>query len=279
MKTSPHFCSCSNTGYIDSMAMKATVTVFLVLSLFIVNTSLYRQHIYVNESMTWTDAQKYCRKYHDDLSTASNIEVKLLSANPKIASEYFWIGLQRDSQSPLLWKWSGGEKASNIMWEVGQPDALHEQCAAVLKSNGKMHDATCLLSITFYCMEVFELILVQKENTWIEALEYCRQNHVDMAGLTSDLMMIEAKNKSAPARVDDVWIGLWFIAGHWFWVDGNNVEYKGWSSEGEPQCPPEDQRCGVFNKKKIVWKPDNCERRLNFLCLKKNKVTDEGSSN
>lgn len=261
------------------MAMKATVTVSLVLSLFIVNTSLYRQHIYVNESITWTDAQKYCRKYHDDLSTASNIEVKLLSANPKIASEYFWIGLQRDSQSPLLWKWSGGENASNIMWDEGQPDALHEQCAAVLKSNGKVHDATCLSSITFYCMEVFELILVQKENTWIEALEYCRQNHVDMAGLTSDLMMIEAKNKSALACVDDVWIGLWFIAGHWFWVDGNNVEYKGWSSEGEPQCSPVDQRCGVFNKKKIVWKPDNCERRLNFLCLKENKVTAEVSSN
>uniref|UniRef100_A0A673HT57 Zgc:194252 n=1 Tax=Sinocyclocheilus rhinocerous TaxID=307959 RepID=A0A673HT57_9TELE len=261
------------------MAIKATVTAFLFLCFFIVNTSLYRRHIYVNENMTWTDAQLYCRKYHDDLSTASNIEVKLLSANPKITSEYFWIGLQRDSQSPLLWKWSGGENASNVMWDAGQPDALHEQCAAVLKSNGKMHDATCFLSIPFYCMEVFELILVQKENTWIEALEYCRQMHVDLASLTSDLMMREAKNKSTPAHADDVWIGLRFIAGHWFWVNGNNVEYKGWSLEGEPQCPTVDQRCGVFDKKKIVWKPDNCERRLNFLCLKKNRVTAEGSSN
>lgn len=79
-------------------------------------------------------------------------------------------------------------------------------------------------------MEVFELILVQKENTWIEALEYWRQNHVELAGLTSDLMMREAKNKSTPVHADDVWIGLWFIAGHWFWVSGNNVEYMGWLS-------------------------------------------------
>lgn len=133
-------CWYSNTGYIDNIAMKATVTVFLFLCFFIVNTSLYRWHIYVNENMMWTDAQLYCRKYHDDLSTASNIEVKLVSANPKITSEYFWIGLQRDSQSPLLWKWSGGENAS----------ALHEQCAAVLKSNGKMHDAACFLSVPFF---------------------------------------------------------------------------------------------------------------------------------
>ncbi|KAL0189414.1 hypothetical protein M9458_016513 [Cirrhinus mrigala] len=223
--------------------------------------------------MTWMDAQQYCRKYHDDLSTANTIEVKLLSANPKITSDFFWIGLQRDSLIPLLWKWSGGEIASNVTWDDTQPDTLHERCAAVLKSKGKLHDAVCFLSLPFYCMEVFELILVQKESTWIEALEHCRQNHADLAGLTSYLMMREAKNMSAPAYADDVWIGLRFIASHWFWVDGSNVKYRGWSLEGEPQCPPVDQRCGVFDKQKIVWKADNCERRLNFLCLKKNKGT------
>lgn len=44
------------------------------------------------------------------------------------------------------------------MWDTGKPDALHEQC----ESKGQMHDADWFLSIAFYCMEVFELILHSK---------------------------------------------------------------------------------------------------------------------
>lgn len=53
------------------------------VSLF-VNTSLYR----FMWMRTWRGRMQYCRKNHD-VSTTSNIEVKLLSANPKITSERF----------------------------------------------------------------------------------------------------------------------------------------------------------------------------------------------
>ncbi|ROL45536.1 Lymphocyte antigen 75 [Anabarilius grahami] len=261
------------------MAMKAKATVFLFLCFLRLNTSLFRKHYYVKENMTWSKAQQYCRKNHDDLSTTSSVELNRLSANPKVVSDFYWIGLQRDAQSPTLWRWSGGETATNIMWDAGQPDTLHEQCAAVLKSNSKVHDSPCFLSVPFYCMEDFELILVQQENTWEEALEYCRQKYVDLAGLTSGVIMAQAKDKSTPALTDDVWIGLRFIAGYWFWVNGNNVVYKAWSEEDEPQCPAMDQRCGVYDRKKEVWKPADCERRLNFLCVKKSKSTPNESSN
>ncbi|KAL1271748.1 hypothetical protein QQF64_030764 [Cirrhinus molitorella] len=391
----------------DSSSASAKITIysfshtfftesFEVLNL-IISACVYRKHYFVNDNKKWSDAQKYCRDHYNDLSTVSNEELQLLTANLQITKDFYWIGLRKSLLLSTRYTWTNGENAvlTDAMWEQGQPDLLSEECCAVLISSSKVHNVDCNWSKPFYCMEVldlilmtqertweealeycrqnnndlailnsneamteakdtsaaaltddvwiglrfiagrwvwvngeefqyngwsssgelqcpamnqrcavlnrmvwkpmdffsgldfreipkahfcgngaevFELILVQKENTWIEALEYCRQNHVDLAGLTSDLMMREAKNKSAPAHADDVWIGLRFIAGHWFWVDRSNVEYNGWWLEGEPQCPPVDQRCGVFDKNKTVWKPDNCERRLNFLCLKKYKV-------
>ncbi|XP_056115057.1 lymphocyte antigen 75-like [Rhinichthys klamathensis goyatoka] len=249
------------------MAMKAIVTVFLFLSLFGLNTSLYRKHYYVDERKQWSSAQQYCQTHHDDLSTVSNEELQQLSDNSQVTGDY-WIGLYRDATDPTLWKWSGGEDATDVKWDRGEPDTLYEQCGKVKKSSSKVHDAYCSWSLPFYCMGVFELIVVKQENTWEEALEYCRQNYIDLASLSSDVIMKEAEDKST-ALTDDVWIGLRFIAGHWFWLNGEGLDYKVWSAGGELQCPAMDQRCGVYDVKKKVWKPADCEQRLNFLCVKK----------
>ncbi|XP_077085812.1 C-type mannose receptor 2-like [Siphateles boraxobius] len=250
--------------------MKATVTVFLFLSLFGLNNSLYRKHYYVNENKQWSDAQQYCRTNHDDLSTVSNEELQPLSDNAQATGDYFWIGLRREANDQR-WRWTGGEEATDVMWDQGEPYWWYdgkEKCVAVKKSASKLHDKLCTSTYPFYCMEVFELIVVQQENTWEEALEYCRQNYIDLAGLSSDVIMKEAEDKSTSALTEDVWIGLRFLAGHWFWVNGEGLGYKVWSADGELQCPAMDQRCGVYNVKKKVWKTADCEKRLNFLCVK-----------
>ncbi|XP_051757352.1 C-type mannose receptor 2-like [Ctenopharyngodon idella] len=251
------------------MAMKATVTVFLFLSLFGLNTSLYRKHYYVNKYMGWSDARRYCKENHDDLSTVSNEELQSLSDNTQSTFGYYFIGLSRDPNDPERWRWTEGEDATNVMWDNDQPNSPYEQqCAAVKKSNSKVHDVDCSWAIPFYCMEVFKLILVQQESTWEEALQYCRQNYTDLAGLSSDVIMKEVKVKTTSALTDDVWIGLRFIAGHWFWVNGEDLDYKVWSADGELQCPAINQRCGVYDVKQKNWKPADCEQRLNFLCVK-----------
>uniref|UniRef100_A0A671NH72 C-type lectin domain-containing protein n=1 Tax=Sinocyclocheilus anshuiensis TaxID=1608454 RepID=A0A671NH72_9TELE len=130
----------------------------------------------------------------------------------------------------------------------------------------KFHSIACSWPIPFFCMEVFELILVQQESTWEEALQYCRRHYTDLAVLSSDVIMAETMKKSTAAQTEDVWIGLRFIAGHWFWVNGADLQYKVWSSGGELQCPALNQCCGVYNVKQRAWKPAACERRLNFLC-------------
>ncbi|XP_073764373.1 putative C-type lectin domain family 20 member A [Danio rerio] len=248
------------------MAVKVLVIAFLFLSLFGLNTSLnYSINYYVSNEMSWSYAQFFCRTYYSDLSTVSHEDLKPLS--DKVSYTYYWTGLFRDSQSPSVWKWSGGEQATDIKWEGGEPNNNNHYCAMVKTSSAEMEDADCSWNLPFYCMMVFELILVQQESTWEEALGDCRKKHYELASLSSDSMMDRAKQESESALTDDVWIGLRFLAGSWFWVNGEAFGYKAWSPGGDLQCPAMNQRCGVYNLMKKKWKPADCEQRLNFLCL------------
>ncbi|KAK7170955.1 hypothetical protein R3I94_000994 [Phoxinus phoxinus] len=249
--------------------MKASVTVLLFLSLFELNLSVYRFHAFVNETASWENAQRHCRARYDDLSTVRGKDLQKLSNNPLIKENYFWIGLERDVEDNNKWIWSEGGRATITFWNEGEPNHDNEKCGAVDKNTYKLCDGDCSSRLGFYCMTAFELILVQKESTWEEALEYCRQNHIDLAILNSEDIMEEAQINSTDAETDEVWIGLRFLAGHWFWVNGEDLGYKVWSAGGEPQCPAMDQRCGVYNRTQNAWKPADCEQRLNFLCVKK----------
>ncbi|XP_056115071.1 macrophage mannose receptor 1-like [Rhinichthys klamathensis goyatoka] len=249
--------------------MKAAVALLLFLSLFRLSFSLYRKHFFVNTLMTWEDAQAYCREYHDDLSTVNTEEAKLLSANPGINHEYFWIGMHMSPNNPQQWIWSGGEDEDIDNWEIGEPNTYTEKCGVVRRSNSKLHNAMCSWTLPFYCMHVFEPILVHQNKTWDEALDYCRQTYTDLASLRSQTIMAEAINNATSSQTAYVWTGLRFMAGHWFWVSGDDLQYKAWSKEGELQCPARNLRCGVLDRENNIWRPNNCEDKLNFLCLKK----------
>uniref|UniRef100_A0A8C1WFX7 Zgc:194252 n=1 Tax=Cyprinus carpio TaxID=7962 RepID=A0A8C1WFX7_CYPCA len=223
------------------MAPKATITVFLFLSLFVLNTSLQRKHYYMNNSMKWSDAQSYCKNYYDEPSTVSNEEMQMLSDTPQITEDFYWIRFRRS-----------------------QTNYYNKYSCVVKRSSSKVHDADCDETKPFYCMEDMDLILVQQESTWEEGL----QNYIDLAIINSEDIMEEAKINSTVADTDEVWTGLRFLAGHWFWVNGADFGYNVWSSDGEIQCPAMNQRCGVFDRTQGVCKPTDCERRLNFLCIK-----------
>ncbi|XDV18884.1 hypothetical protein PO909_024482 [Leuciscus waleckii] len=233
------------------------------------NLSVYRYHSFVNEKKSWKDAQKHCRALYDDLSTVRSKDLQKLSINPLINENLFWIGLERDGEDNDKWIWSEGGQATITFWDKGEPNHDYEKCGAIKKLTYKLYDIGCSVNLRFYCMTIFELILVQQESTWEEALEYCRQNHISLAILNSEDIMEEAQINSTAAETADVWIGLRFIVGNWIWVNGENLAYKVWSADGELQCPAMDQRCGVYNVKNKVWKPADCEQRLNFLCVNK----------
>ncbi|XP_048051857.1 secretory phospholipase A2 receptor-like [Megalobrama amblycephala] len=249
--------------------MKAVITLLLFLSLSGLSFSLHRKHVFVNKLMTWKDAQTYCRQHHDDLSTVNKEEAQLLSRNPEINHLYFWIGLHMSPNNPEKWIWSGGEDEQIDNWDTGEPDRITQECCAVRKYNYKLHNVLCSWTLPFYCMRVFEPILVHQNKTWDEALDYCRQNYIDLVSLRSEMIMAEVINIITSSQTASVWTGLRFMAGHWFWVSGHNLQYKAWSVEGELQCPARNLRCGALERQNNIWTPKNCEDKLNFVCLKK----------
>ncbi|XP_065150147.1 lymphocyte antigen 75-like [Paramisgurnus dabryanus] len=247
--------------------MKASVSLYLFLSLCGLSSALFRKHFYVNKGLYWQDAQKYCREHHDDLSTASSQEAQQLASNPDV-SDKLWVGL--NTLNSTEWIWSGGEKEAFDYWDVGEPNTNYEHCTAILKSSSKLINVVCNRNYSFFCMERFGLILVQDSKTWEEALDYCRQNYIDLVSIDSSRIMAEAINNTMTSQTANVWIGLRFLAGHWFWVNGGNFKYKAWS-EGELQCPSKNLQCAALDKENNVWKPKDCNERLNFFCLKKYK--------
>ncbi|XP_059377680.1 CLECT domain-containing protein [Carassius carassius] len=245
--------------------MKASVIVLFLSSLFGLNVSVYRHHFLVDEALTFQEAQQRCIQAFDYLSTVRIKDLQDLTSNPLIQSKYFWIGVQRNSADK--WIWSEGGEAMITFWANGQPDGDH--CGGVYTRTLTLYARSCNINLQFYCMKVYELIVVHQRSTWEEALEYCRQNYIDLAIINSEDIMEEAKINSTVADTAEVWTGLRFLAGHWFWVNGASFGYNVWSSDGEIQCPAMNQRCGVFDRTQGVCKPTDCERRLNFLCVKK----------
>ncbi|XP_073692765.1 putative C-type lectin domain family 20 member A [Garra rufa] len=238
------------------------------MRLFGLNVSIYRHHFFVDQTSSWQEAQQHCRQHYDDLSTVREKDLQALSYNSQIRENFFWIGVQRDSIDNNKWMWSEGREATITFWEPGQPNDVNDKCGAVNKNSMTLYDGACSSNLRFYCMKVYELIVVHQRSTWEEALEYCRKNYTDLAIINSEDIMEEVMINSAAADTDEMWTGLRFLAGGWFWVNGVAFDYNVWSSDGEPQCPAMNQRCGVYDRTQKVCKPTDCERRLNFLCVK-----------
>ncbi|KAG9271531.1 lithostathine-1-beta-like [Astyanax mexicanus] len=115
----------------------------------------------------------------------------------------------------------------------------------------------------------FANLFLNKNMTWEEALNYCRDTYTDLASLTSYEENALAVRKSTAAEVSHVWIGLHFVVRYWIWVDGHALEYQAWSEDENPKCPARNLRCGALETDTNTWTHRDCGEKLNFLCYKK----------
>ncbi|CAL8372571.1 unnamed protein product [Boreogadus saida] len=109
-------------------------------------TKLYH---FVDQKMTWTDAQRHCREHFDDLAAVVNPEELKQLQESMIGSDNdddrMWIGLYDD-----ITRWSNynltyimGQHYGN--WAPGEPNfgAAEETCTKIHQSTGQWMDVQC----------------------------------------------------------------------------------------------------------------------------------------
>ena len=103
-----------------------------------------QQYHLIKQSLTWYEAQSYCREKYTDLATVNNMDDKS-SLDNMLAGHVTnsWIGLQKGGTS--RWMWSDGSGIPQFTkWNDGEPNNFggNEECAE-MSETGSWNDIPC----------------------------------------------------------------------------------------------------------------------------------------
>ncbi|XP_071324437.1 C-type mannose receptor 2-like isoform X2 [Trachinotus anak] len=113
------------------------------------------------------------------------------------------------------------------------------------------------------------LILVQQNMTWIEAMSYCREHHIDLVHITSEDIQEKVAEKAKNATSSHVWLGLHYTCkfNFWFWTRSTTGCYQNWApgqgSEGKYDCGVTGA-IEATGRQQWVGLPET--EKLNFIC-------------
>uniref|UniRef100_A0A3B4ETG9 C-type lectin domain-containing protein n=1 Tax=Pundamilia nyererei TaxID=303518 RepID=A0A3B4ETG9_9CICH len=82
-----------------------------------------------------------------------------------------------------------------------------------------------------------KLILISQNQTWEEALNYCRQKHNDLVSIRNSEEQRWVQERAKNASTPFVWLGLYYgcAARLWLWVTDYVVCYERWASGGRTE--------------------------------------------
>ncbi|XP_066578870.1 adhesion G protein-coupled receptor E1 isoform X2 [Amia ocellicauda] len=127
-----------------------------------------------------------------------------------------------------------------------------------------------LTNSSFPCEER-ELYFVKEGQSWKEALQYCRTNHMNLLSIINEKqhqdLLEKLNNEAGPPDV--VWMGLkkHMAWQRWYWTDKQPLQYSHWA-EGQPSHPF-DELCGSVQRvsdKDYEWHDVCCYQNLSFIC-------------
>ncbi|KAK2833959.1 hypothetical protein Q5P01_017848 [Channa striata] len=174
--------------------------------------------ILVNESMSWTNAQQYCRLHHTDLASVRN-QAENDRMTTMLQHEYTWIGLYRDS-----WKWSDGSPLTVSNWDLDNPPSATSIGICVVSKFGKWKSRDCRSQSNFACF-VEPAVRKQVVQVWLEKSD----SSVDMEDLKDDLLQQRLKEHGLNTGVQLRWVEH---------PDGKVFQKKTSGTEEEKICTP-----------------------------------------
>ncbi|KAL7875543.1 hypothetical protein AOLI_G00105060 [Acnodon oligacanthus] len=234
----------------------------------------------VNESKTWTDAQKHCRANFTDLATIeSQEEMNALITVLNGRKSYLWIGLrQKVQQIKTSWIWSDGSNSSYTYWDTGEPNNNGTDNCGILwhLSTYRWNDLSCYYLHPFVCYKQLPLILINQKKTWREALRYCRVNHVDLVSVHTEEIQCWVEMMTKNASTANVWMGLRHtcVLSIWFWVSGSTLCYENWAPGNgtEVEDCSGGERSGAVQSGSKQWVSLPEDQRLNFICTTSEEI-------
>nr|XP_008303569.1 PREDICTED: uncharacterized protein LOC103375141 [Stegastes partitus] len=179
----------------SSIMMESILLTVLCLSGWLILPSCpLRQYHFVNEPLTWNEAQSYCRETYTDLATTESMtELNQLidTVSSSGHKSEVWIGLYTE----IDWRWSDGFTGSGAeyrKWGYGEPDSLFaREFCVFISSTAQWYDAYCPSDRSVVCYKGTQLdpeyVAVNKTMSWSSAQKYCRENFIDLPTLQDRL--------------------------------------------------------------------------------------------
>ncbi|XP_036444938.1 C-type mannose receptor 2-like [Colossoma macropomum] len=237
------------------------------------------RYVFVNQYMNWTEAQRYCREHHTDLTSVRNESenqkiISLLSNYYNYHYDYYtaWIGLYRTRS------WSDKSNSSFSYWKAGQPDnaGQSEYCTAVsFSDSGQWTDENCSHTLPFLCYSAMsstyrQYHFVNESKSWTEAQRYCRENYIDLATIDNMEEMNRLINTVNGSYSGLAWIGLYDDLDSWRWsLDDESFykegerDFRGWYHQ--PNNLFGTELC-VYINSDGTWSDERCETYWTFVC-------------
>uniref|UniRef100_A0AAX7VK53 C-type lectin domain-containing protein n=1 Tax=Astatotilapia calliptera TaxID=8154 RepID=A0AAX7VK53_ASTCA len=221
--------------------------------------AVLQQYHFINKSLTWYEAQSFCRLKYTDLATINNMddENQLINTLDVTSS---WIGLYNGQTNRWLWS-DGSGVTSFTQWSPGEPNNYGgvEACGQMY-DNGLWNDAQCGFAMAYVCYEIQQdgskkYVVYTQGQTWPNSQDLCRQKHTDLACVHT-----AQENLAIAAVTNVVWFGL--FKDSWYWSDGTKTSFRYWKRGGSYSG-----KCvSVEGSQQGRWVPADCNQKGTFIC-------------
>uniref|UniRef100_A0A3P8XUQ0 C-type lectin domain-containing protein n=1 Tax=Esox lucius TaxID=8010 RepID=A0A3P8XUQ0_ESOLU len=234
-----------------------------------------RDYTFMAQPKSRTEAQSCCKQNYTDLYTAKD-EAEMKMMRNIIAAALTKQGIAASSQlyafSYWVWSLDGSELGEESFWANGTDGTTNDlnQKLCVNMMDSKWYIDDCTTTHSFVCYDD-ELVLVQQNKTWSEALWSCRDQGWELVSVLNQNIQNWVQQRADNASSPFVWLGLRYSCtlNFWFWVSGNVSCYQKWV-EGQDHNTGNEQ-CGITGAIKTEggpWFSLPETDRYNFICSK-----------
>ncbi|KAF6725349.1 Macrophage mannose receptor 1 [Oryzias melastigma] len=151
--------------------------------------------VHINISMTWTEAQSYCRGHHTDLASVRNMEENQKIMGIKPPGGQVWLGLRTGT-----WAWSSASTAVYRNWAEREPNDSGDCVVANFDNTGKWEDWNCNDSRAFICYHDVVISRLPKLVVKLSVQKSVSLDLDDLVVLNSMLQQLTQKLMERPAN-------------------------------------------------------------------------------